>query len=410
MIRLHASWVVPISGPPLRDGWVEIDLGRIAAYGSEDSPRRTWQRSEAARVVDLGGVAIMPGLVNAHTHLELTYLRGQITPGSSFVAWIRDLMAARRQRSDPRAAEILDGVAVGIAEAVRCGTAVVGDISNTLVTFGPLAQGPLAAVVFYELIGFKAKNPVELVEDARQTIAGLPAADRVRPSLAAHAPYSVAPLVFRAMRRTLDRESFAPCSVHLAESVEELEFIRSAGGAWRTLLEELDVWDASWVAPGMSPVEYLDACGFLGPHVLAIHGVQMTSSDLARLRARGSTLVTCPRSNQYTNAGTPPIGKFYESGVRVAVGTDSLASVPDLNLFAELATMRSLAPSVPAARLLESATKQGAIALSFDGDYGTIERGKCARLIAVEVPAGTDDVEEYLVSGIHPEQVRWIEP
>jgi cytosine/adenosine deaminase-related metal-dependent hydrolase len=409
LIRLHASWVVPISGPPLRDGWVEVDLDRITSCGSDDSPKRGRQRSEAARVVDLGGVAIMPGLVNAHTHLELSYLRGQIRSGSSFVAWIRDLMAARGQRSDPRSAEILDGVDLGIAEAVRCGTAVVGDISNTLVTFGPLAQSPLAAVVFYELIGFKTPHPVELVERAHQTIRGLSSTDRVRPSLAAHAPYSVAPRVFRAMRRTLDHEPFAPSSVHLAEAVEELEFIRSASGAWRTLLEELDAWDAAWVAPGMSPVEYLDACGFLGPHVLAIHGVQMTSSDLSRLKAHGSTLVTCPRSNQYTNAGKPPIGKFYEVGVRVAVGTDSLASTPDLNMFSELATMRSLAPSVPAARLLESATKQGATALSFDNDYGTIEPGKRARLLAVEVPARTDDVEEYLVSGIHPEQVRWIE-
>ena len=120
-------------------------------------------------------------------------------------------------------------------------------------------------------------------------------------------------------------------------------------------------------------------------------------------------MVTCPRSNGHTGAGAPPITEFYEADVRVAVGTDSLASAPDLNVFAELATMRALAPTVPANTLLESATIQGARALGFDADYGTLDPGKLARFIAVDIPGPIDDVEEYLVSGIQPEQVHWIE-
>ena len=123
-------------------------------------------------------------------------------------------------------------------------------------------------------------------------------------------------------------------------------------------------------------MQFLDESGFLDARVLAVHGVQMTPADLARLAARGATLVTCPRSNGHTGAGAPPIEDFYASGVRVAVGTDSLASAPDLNVFAELATLRALAPSVPASALLDSATRQGARALGFDADYGTIEPGK----------------------------------
>ena len=118
--------------------------------------------------------------------------------------------------------------------------------------------------------------------------------------------------------------------------------------------------------------------------------------------ARGTTLVACPRSNGHTGAGAPPIEDFYNYGVQVAVGTDSLASAPDLNVFAELATMRALAPTVSAGALLDSATRQGARALGFDADYGTIEPGKSARLIAVEIPPDTVDVEEYLVSGVEP--------
>jgi len=159
----------------------------------------------------------------------------------------------------------------------------------------------------------------------------------------------------------------------------------------------------------VSPVQFLDDSGLLDAHLLAVHGVQMSAADLGRLAARGTPLVTCPRSNAHTGAGTPPIAAFYESRVKVAIGTDSLASTADLNMFGELAAMRAIAPTVPARMLLESATLQGARALGFDAEFGSIHPGKLARVIAVEVPAGTDDVEEYLVSGIRPAQIRWVE-
>jgi cytosine/adenosine deaminase-related metal-dependent hydrolase len=402
MINYHASWIVPIVEPPMRDGWVAVDRGRIVAL-SRRPP------SDGAAEIDLGDVAVLPGLVNAHTHLELSYLRDEVPPASQFVSWIRGVIAARRKRPDPKSPEILESIDRGIEEALACGTAVVGDISNTLATFGPLARSPLAGVVFYELIRFSAQDARRFVEEAAAALEALPPTERVRATLAAHAPYSVAPLVFRAIREAVDRDPFSACSVHLSESAEEVEFIRTGGGPWRTMLEELGSWDPQWVPPGGTPVQFLDDSGFLDGRLLAVHGVQMDAADLGRLAARGTTLVTCPRSNGHTGAGAPPLEEFYESGVRVAVGTDSLASAPDLNVFAELATMRALAPSVPAAALLDSATRQGSRALGFDPDFGTIEAGKLARLLAVAVPAGTDDVEEYLVSGIVPEQIRWIE-
>src|SRR5207247_9531262 len=220
---------------------------------------------------------------------------------------------------------------------------------------------------------------------------------RVRTSLAAHAPYSVSPLLLRSIHRAVERDPFLPCSVHLAESAEEVEFIEKGTGPWRHLLEELGAWNSAWMGPGVSPVQYLDEAGFLSSHVLAVHGVQMSPADLARLAARGATLVTCPRSNGHTGAGAPPLEDFYRAGVRVAVGTDSLASAPDLNVFAELATMRALAPSVPAALLLDSATWQGARALWFGADYGTIAPGKSRQPVAAAIPATTVGVEEDVV-------------
>ena len=401
MIRYRASWVVPISGSPIRDGWVTVDGGRVLALGQRRAAPASDER-------DLGDVVLMPGLVNAHTHLELSYLRDAVPPSSSFVGWVRSVMAARRQWPAPAASVILQSVGSAIEEAAACGTALVGDISNTLVTFGPLARSSLAAIVFNEVIRFNGADAASVVEQASRQLEELLPTDLVRTSLAAHAPYSVAPLVFREIRRAVDRDPLARCSVHLSESVEEVEFLRTGQGPWRAMLEELGSWDPSWIPPCVSPVQYLDDSGFLDERVLAVHGVQMTSSDLARLAARRTTLVTCPRSNGYTGAGAPPLEAFYASGVRVAVGTDSLASAPSLNVFDELAAMRALAPDVPASALLDSATRQGARALGFESEFGSIEPGKRARLLAVSVPPGTDDVEEYLLGGVRPDEIGWV--
>jgi cytosine/adenosine deaminase-related metal-dependent hydrolase len=402
VIIYRAAWIIPVAAPPIRNGWLAVENRRIVAVGGGAVPSESDTH-------DLGDVAVMPGVVNAHTHLELSYLRNQVPPADAFIAWIRRVMAARRERPDPLGSEILEGVRAGIEEAVRCGTVLVGDISNTLVTIDPLRESPIDGVVFYELIRFNAPDPIGLVQQACEAIDRMGSGGGVDVSLAAHAPYSVSPLVFRAIRDAMDRRPSVPASVHLAEAREEVEFLASGEGAWRTFLQEVGSWDPAWVPPGTTPVMFLDETGFLDERVLAVHGVQMTAADLARLAARGTTLVTCPRSNEHTGAGAPPIQDFYASGVRVAVGTDSLASTPDLNLFAELAAMRALAPSIPASTLLASATIEGARALGLEAEYGTLEAGKRGRVLGVRVPAGVSDVEEYLVSGIDPGQLFWLD-
>src|SRR6185503_9448186 len=189
------------------------------------------------------------------------------------------------------------------------------------VSVEPLARSQLSAVVFNEVIRFKNADASKVVTDALAALASRPFTAQVRPGIAAHAPYSVGPAVFREIRRSVDQEHAVRGSVHVAESQEEVEFIKSGSGPWRAMLEELGSWDPSWATPAVSPVEYLDRCGFFDARVMAVHGVQMSPHDLERLAAREATLVTCPRSNQRTGAGTPPIAAFYASGVRVAVGT-----------------------------------------------------------------------------------------
>src|SRR5262249_16518472 len=159
--------------------WFAVDHGRIVAYGSL-GPAGRRGLADGAHEVDLGDVAVLPGLCNAHTHLELSYLRDEVPPASQFLTWIRGVIDARRRPPAPNAGEILDAVEHAVAEAIACGTAVVGDISNTLVTFAPLAGSPLAGVVFYEVIRFNAPNPDAVVEEAVQTIEALGTTDRLR--------------------------------------------------------------------------------------------------------------------------------------------------------------------------------------------------------------------------------------
>jgi cytosine/adenosine deaminase-related metal-dependent hydrolase len=393
--------VLPITSAPLDDGWVEISEGRIGGLGRGRGDRL--DRDER----DLGHVALMPGLVNAHTHLELSYLAGAVPRASHFTDWIRQVMALRRAQPDPEAGPILAAARDAISALQASGVAAVGDVSNTLVTVPLLNEAPLAAAVFFEVLRFRGREAEAAVQEAMHRLRGVAPGPHVRIWPAPHAPYSVSPRLFAAIREWLARDLTARTSVHLGESVQETELLQCGSGPFRDLLQDLGAWDAEWTPPGCGPVEYLDRLQFLTPRTLAVHGVQMDTRDLARLARTGATLVTCPRSNRHVGAGDPPIARFYDSGVPVAIGTDSRASAPDLGVFAELAAMHALAPVVPPSRLLESATLVGARALGCGGRLGSIESGKDAALIAVEVPPGVEDVEEYLVSGIEPVQVRW---
>ncbi|MCA1585803.1 MAG: amidohydrolase family protein [Acidobacteria bacterium] len=383
---------------------MSVDGGRITGVG--EASERFSGRSSATR--DLGRVALLPGLINAHTHLELSWLKDRVPPAASFIAWVTQLFAVRGASLErPGDARVREAADAAVLEARESGTIAVGDISNSLASIAAIAAGGLDGLVFHELLGF-ADETDRRVAETRPSRESVPACSAVRISVAPHAPYSVSRELFQAIRAEVDGSGVPITSVHVGESTEEMEMMRRGTGPWPGLLKLIGAWREGWEAPGVGPVEFLDDLGMLDERTLVVHGVQLDDRALARLVRRGCTLVTCPRSNQWVGVGAPPIGRFYESGVRVAVGTDSLASVADLNVFAELAAMRWLAPSVPAARFLESATRIGAEALGLGHELGTIAVGKRAALIAVDVPARITDVEEYLVSGIEPRQVQWV--
>ena len=402
-VRCRARWILPITAPPIRDGWVDVAGDTIRAVGG---PRASISSEPPAGEMDLGNVALLPGLVNAHVHLELSGHRGVSPPAESMPAWARTLVEGVVEAGGLR----VESIPHAVAQAHAAGTILLGDVGNTRAALPALEAGPVDAVCFREQIGFDV-GPEEadaivsrLAGEIAEGSSG-DGEDRVVVRGAAHAPYSVSSALFRALVAHLP----GPRTVHLAESREEVDFLQDGGGPWRAMLEARGRWDPAWKPPGTSPVDYLAKLGWLREDTLVVHGVQLGQNDLSRLAAARATLVTCPRSNRWTGAGTPPVADFYASGVRVAIGTDSLASTPDLNLFAEVAELHRLAPAVPASRLLRSATLHGAAALGRNGTLGAITPGRRAALIAVDLPGVLDDVEQYLVRGIEPEQIAWVE-
>lgn len=398
---ISADWILPIAGPPIAGGSITVADGRIVSVEQGAAP--------GAESIS-GRCVVLPALVNAHTHLELSYLRGRIPRAGCFTDWVKPLLAARQTPPDPERMAV--DTAAAINEAYASGTGLFGDVSNSLGAVPALRTARRPARVFHELLGFNVPNPGARVAEARGRIEAAARESHghaIRFSLAPHAPYSVSPALFAAIHQDVTSHRDIT-TVHLAESGEEVQLLADGSGPWRSLLERIGVWTDTWQPPACSPVAYLQRHGVLDAATLVVHGVQCTADDIARIRGTGATVVSCPRSNAYVGAGTPPLAAFYEAGVHVAFGTDSLASVDDLNLFSELALARQIAPGVPARRLLESATATGARALGFADDYGTIEAGKRAALIGVRLPANVRDVEEYLVSGIQPADVAWLFP
>ena len=402
MTAYRAAWVIPIDRAPIQNGIVSVAGGRIDAVGDQGSG--IFDRG----VIDLGNVALLPGLVNAHTHLELSWLRGRVPPAPRFTDWVKTLFAIRGRPDDAMSAEQIAPIYEAISEARASGTIAVGDISNALAAVGPMRQAALDGVTFHELLGFKDRDGA--VIDSTRDMRSRASAAGERVSLAPHAPYSTSLELFQAIRAAVDNSACPIMSVHLGESAEEVEFLQKGSGPWRGMLEMIGAWREDWQIPACDPVAYLDRHGLIDERTLVIHGVQFGDRALSRLAEIGATLVTCPRSNQWVGVGYPPVQRFYKSGVKVAVGTDSLASVEDLNLFSELKTMRWLAPEVPASKILESATLTGARALGLAAELGSLTPGKRAEILAVELPEQVEDVEEFLLGGIRPQQLEWLAP
>lgn len=406
MRLLSAPWVVPIATPPVPEGAVllEDDGATIAAVGRREDLRR----DHPAVVEERAEGILMPGLVNAHAHLELSALAGQVPGGAGVVAWTRALMGRLAETTTPDA-DLDKAACDGAVQAIGFGTAAIADVGNGVAGYRALAAVGLAGVFFHELVGSREARTGDALRDAAEERARIPSAERPRNVAAVaapHAPYSVSPALFQRIFSRAARDGVAT-TIHLAEDAEEVRLLKDGTGAWPAVLRALGV-DPAERTPRQRPVEYLAALGaFAGPRApLLVHMVHADADDLARAAAARATVVLCPRSNLHIGGRLPDVPAALAAGVPLAVGTDSLASVPDLSLWAELATLSARFPAVPPALWLEAATRGGAAALGLDW-AGALQPGKRPGLLDVTPAGGGADPERLLVSD-HTPRIRWM--
>jgi cytosine/adenosine deaminase-related metal-dependent hydrolase len=318
---------------------------------------------------------LIPGLVNAHTHLELSGV-GLVAGGHGLPAWVGALMAQRGHATEPSAPA---AAARDLHE--RLGAAAVSDICAQGDTGGLIAAAGLSGIAQNELIGFDRVRADAGIQRAA-TLDNLHRYEHavVRSRPAPHAPYSTAPDLLQAC---LAPRGGAPASLHLAEDPEETAFLIDGVGAFAELLDRLGV-DWRWfAAPGVSPVAYLHALGGLGPGTLVVHAVWTDAADRARLAATQTPVCLCVRSNLHIGGCGPDVAGLLAAGVPLCLGTDSLASSPDLDVLGELPVLCDLAPDVPVATWLALATRGGAHALGLPG-LGALQVGRQPGLLHLD--------------------------
>jgi cytosine/adenosine deaminase-related metal-dependent hydrolase len=367
---LTARWVFPVSRPPLERGTITIAGERFVAVEPHGA---------RAPDVDLGDAAVVPGFVNAHTHLDLSGLRGRCAPSPDFTGWLRQVIAHRRATTPE---QTQTDIRAGVAECLRYGTTLVGDIASGGASWDALAEAPLRAVVFYEVLGLSQDRAEEALAGARAWMETHAGTATCRPAVSPHAPYSTrADLIGRC--KMLAAEHAAPVAIHLAETAAELELMRHRRGPFVAFLNELGVWEPSGLA--RSPAQVRSAAtGQLRIPQLLVHGNYLARNFAVRPQ---DSVVYCPRTHAAFGHPPHPFRDFLRRGVRVALGTDSLASNPDLDLFAEARFLRQRHPDVPGETLLRMATLSGAETLGWADTTGSLDAGKSADLVAVTIPA-----------------------
>lgn len=372
---LRARHLLPGRGRPLANGWIRIARGRIVAVGVGNPGRQA---------IDLGDAVVLPGLVNAHTHLEFSSLPEPLATAGGLPDWIRRLVAWRRSRgaAGESVAAAAATIRAGLDESARCGVTAVGEIATGVAPAAAEGRGPRLRV-FREVLGLSAAAGEATCRGLARDLDRL-AARGLAAGISPHAPYSVsAPLAARLGREIARRR--LPVAMHLAESLEERELLASGAGSFRRLLEDLGAWDST------APPHLLSTSDWIGrlaraARGIVVHGTHLPDDPdaLARLARHRDRLCVaiCPRTTQSLSGRLPPVAAFRAAGLRVAIGTDGRGSNPDLSVLAECRTLVDAGLASPA-EAIAMATVHGAWALGFERVAGVLAPGRPADLVVL---------------------------
>ncbi|KXS40355.1 MAG: amidohydrolase [Candidatus Frackibacter sp. T328-2] len=384
---LTAKWVMPISKEPLKYGAVVVEGEEIKDVGYKDEILSKYPQDE---VKDLGEVILFPGLINIHTHLDYTILRG-VGDNLSFLPWISKLVAKSRKLSFE---EILLSAKLGALELLSAGVTTIADTTATGASLQAASELGLRGVIYQEVFGMDDEKIGLILADVEEKYNKLKSQAnlKLKIGLSPHAPYSVSGRLLQEISKFAAKKD-VPLCMHLAETEEEIEFLLEGTGSFATTYREAVGWgDIPWQAPQVSAVKYLDDLGVLNDRLLAVHVVQTNDEDLELLRENGVKVAHCPKSNAKLGNGIANLPAMLEQGLEVGLGTDSAASNNSLDLFSEMefglllhrAKQRD-AEVLTAKEVVEMATIKGARILGLEDEVGTLEIGKKADLTAVRI-------------------------
>ena len=363
MPSVGARWLFDGLDRVVQDALLVWEQERIV--GVYPGQRRLAQR-------DLGDAVLLPGLVNAHTHLDLSAMQAGQFPGDA-CSWLNRVVEYRRQCTPE---SVRQAVQQGITESLRHGVTLVGDIATSSEAVATLAQSPLRATIFCEILGLSKNRARQSWQQARAIISQGVVSTRCRYGLSPHAPYSTRRGLFRlAARQNL------PVAVHLAEFREEQPLLESQSGPFRHWLEQLGAWDADGLCADYGQI--LDMLRS-APRVIFVHFNYPTGELLERLAnwSGRAGVVFCPRTHAYFGHAPHPWLDLLHRGIRVAIGTDSRASSPDLSVLGELRFVWQNSPALPARRLWRLATSEAAALLGWP-ETGALVPGRLADFIAI---------------------------
>ena len=395
-MRLYAaSYLLPVEGLPIAGGAIAVEDGEIVAVGTLDLLKAVCP----GEVTEFPGCVIMPGLVNAHSHLELTHFpawkmrHGMDYAPRSFVDWLIQVVKIKRGVTDE---DLRHSVREGIRISLESGTTTLGEILANRGMVPLYGESPLAGRLYFEAIGHDPARCATLLTELRRAAAGLTGG--FLPGLSPHTSYTLSENFTRDLGER-GREWLLPCTIHVAESADESAFLFDATGAIAETFYPHVHWEA-YLPPARktTPVRYLDGLGLLTPGTAAVHCVHVTPADAEILKEREVSVVLCPRSNDRLNVGTAPAHLFRKLGIPLAFGTDSLASNDTLSLFDEARFAADLWPGLfPPEELLYMMTLGGARVLGLEDMTGSLVPGKRADFIVVEAGGTPDQLPERII-------------